>query len=365
MAQRRGLSRGRVRGTRAPTPLYSAVLAEPVPGDRLDAAYWYANLREPVRFADTVPRMLDDGYRYFVELSPHPSLTASIESVAAEAGIDAVGVVSLRRQHRGRDALLRRLGELYTAGHTPDWPVLFPKGRRTDLPTYAFAREHHWRAPAPALSAGGASPLLGAHIEASDEPDRHIFQSEIDLRDSSFAYLADHRVTGEVWLPGAAFLDMALEAASALQGGGEVHLADVRFVQPLHLDAEKPVRLQLVLRPAEDGFRDFTIASAAAGARWERHVSGRVAVTAPVGADTGGEPFAALRERCRETADLPGVAELATTGRPKPLHHISSVAVFNEVGITAMGEDDPLARVDRLIAGYRDSFAVLRRSRRR
>ena len=46
------------------------------------------------------------------------------------------------------------------------------------------------------------------------------------------------------------------------------------------------------------------------------------------------------------------LAELAATGRPKPLHHISSIAVFNEVGITSMGEDDPLAHVDRLIAGY-------------
>ncbi|GHD46247.1 hypothetical protein GCM10010317_021640 [Streptomyces mirabilis] len=46
------------------------------------------------------------------------------------------------------------------------------------------------------------------------------------------------------------------------------------------------------------------------------------------------------------------LAELAATGRPKPLHHISSIAVFNEVGINAMGEDDPLAHVDRLVAGY-------------
>ncbi|WP_370949357.1 thioester reductase domain-containing protein [Amycolatopsis sp. cg5] len=46
------------------------------------------------------------------------------------------------------------------------------------------------------------------------------------------------------------------------------------------------------------------------------------------------------------------LAEFAATGRPKPLHHISSIAVFNEVGITAMGEDDPLAHADRLISGY-------------
>ncbi|WOP39053.1 thioester reductase domain-containing protein [Streptomyces sp. Li-HN-5-13] len=61
------------------------------------------------------------------------------------------------------------------------------------------------------------------------------------------------------------------------------------------------------------------------------------------------------------------LAELAATGRPKPLHHISSIAVFNEVGITAMGEDDPLAHVDRLVSGYDQSKwaaeVALRRAR--
>ncbi|MFD7997664.1 SDR family NAD(P)-dependent oxidoreductase [Streptomyces mirabilis] len=306
-----------VRGVRTPTPLYSAVLAEPVPGDRLDADHWYANLREPVRFADTIRRMLADGYRYFVELSPHPSLTASIEAVAAEAGIDAVGIGSLRRQSDGHDVLLRGLGELYTAGHMPDWPLLFPQGHRVGLPTYAFARERHWLAPAPATASAGGSPLLGTHLEASDDPDRHLFQADIDLDDSRFAYLTDHRVTGEVWLPGAAFLDMALEAASTLRGGGEVRLADVRFVQPLPLEVDRPVRLQLVLSPAEDGFRDFTIASTPAGghgAPWQRHVSGRLAVTAETAADDE-ERLDAVRERCDEQVDLSAVyAGLAALG---------------------------------------------------
>jgi thioester reductase-like protein len=61
------------------------------------------------------------------------------------------------------------------------------------------------------------------------------------------------------------------------------------------------------------------------------------------------------------------LAELAMTGRPKPLHHISSIAVFNEVGIAAMGEDDPVAHVDRLVAGYDKTKwaaeAALRRAR--
>ncbi|MFF4693590.1 thioester reductase domain-containing protein [Streptomyces sp. NPDC001307] len=61
------------------------------------------------------------------------------------------------------------------------------------------------------------------------------------------------------------------------------------------------------------------------------------------------------------------LAELAATRRPKPLHHISSIAVFNEVGITSMGEDDPLAHVDRLVSGYDQSKwaaeVALRRAR--
>ncbi|MFJ9736743.1 thioester reductase domain-containing protein [Streptomyces sp. NPDC101166] len=61
------------------------------------------------------------------------------------------------------------------------------------------------------------------------------------------------------------------------------------------------------------------------------------------------------------------LAELAAAGRPKPLHHISSIAVFNEVGITSMGEDDPLAHVDNLVAGYDQSKwaaeVALRRAR--
>ncbi|MGW2723567.1 SDR family NAD(P)-dependent oxidoreductase [Streptomyces sp. NPDC001492] len=302
-----------VRGTPAGTPLYSTVTAQPVPGDRLDAGYWYRNLSEPVRFADTIRRMLDDGYRYFVELSPHPSLASAIESVAAEAGIDAVSVGSLRREEGALDDLLRRLGELYTAGRTPDWQALFPAGRRVELPTYAFARERHWRTPA--SPTGGISPLLGTHIEASDEADRHIFQTEIDLRDGRFAYLTDHRVTGEVWLPAAAFLDMALEAASAVQGGGEVALADVSFDHPLRLDARRPVRLQLVLRPAEDGSRHFTIASAAASARWERHVTGRVTPVSGDRAQDEREAPAALREQCGQEADLSAVyAQLAALG---------------------------------------------------
>ncbi|MFK0225306.1 HAD-IIIC family phosphatase [Streptomyces sp. NPDC090303] len=304
---------------------YSTVSGDPVHEKSLEADYWYRNLRDRVRFADTVRRMLDDGVRYFVELSPHPSLLPSIESVAARAGIDVAAVGSLRRDEGGEDALPVRLGELYAAGHTPHWPALFPAGPPAELPTYPFAPERHWLPSAPPRPAGrGTAPLVDTHVEASDEPGRHVFQTDVDLRDGRFAYLRDHRVSGEVWLPAAAFLEMALEAVSGLGGSGEdVRLTGVRFEQPLPLDADTPVRLQLVLRTGGDGTGGrFTIASRTPGdgdrpTHWVRHVSGDLDSGPGTTASTTAPDVtpAALWERCTEQVDVAGVyAALTTAG---------------------------------------------------
>ncbi|MEV0245520.1 thioester reductase domain-containing protein [Nocardia sp. NPDC050712] len=60
------------------------------------------------------------------------------------------------------------------------------------------------------------------------------------------------------------------------------------------------------------------------------------------------------------------LAELACTGRPKPVHHISSLAVFNGSEATTLGEDEPTANVAALPIGYDRSKwaaeAILRRA---
>ena len=37
----------------------------------MTGAYWYRNLRQPVQFAPAIGRLLDEGYRTFIEISPH------------------------------------------------------------------------------------------------------------------------------------------------------------------------------------------------------------------------------------------------------------------------------------------------------
>ena len=310
-----------ISGTDGKLPLYSTVLGEAVEGSALGPDYWYRNLREPVRFAAAVQQMVADGYRNFVEISPHPTLRPAIESVAADAGVEVVSVGSLRRGEDGHEAMLHQLGRLYTGGCMPDWQRAYPSGVRVDLPTYAFDRERYWRTVAPSLGATGAWPLAGVHVEPSDGSGLDIFQTEIGLRDSRFSYLADHRITGAVWLPGAAFLEMALEAATRLGTHGPVQLAEVAFEQPLQLPSDAAVRLQMVVQPtAADGSRRFTIASrtvpdgGGSGHAWLHHVAGRIE---PAGTGENSELLApdVSRARCTDEVDLPGMYEtLAAAG---------------------------------------------------
>ncbi|OPF70968.1 hypothetical protein VT50_0235335, partial [Streptomyces antioxidans] len=121
-------------------PLYSTVTTAPIDGEALDAEYWYRNLREQVRFHDTLRTLLADGHTLHLETSPHPVLTTAIQ----EVGGHAIG--TLRRDHGGVQQLLISLATLWTHGLTPIWPaVLTPDTPApAGLPTYAFQRDRYW-----------------------------------------------------------------------------------------------------------------------------------------------------------------------------------------------------------------------------
>ncbi|BAJ33099.1 modular polyketide synthase BFAS1 [Kitasatospora setae KM-6054] len=144
-------------------PLYSTVTGAPVPGESLDAAYWYRNLREPVDFAGATRTLLDAGHTLLVEVSPHPVLLAGIEEVAAAAGREVAAVGTLRRGDGGRDRLLASLTEAWAAGGGPvDWTP-WTGGPGPDgpapllLPTYPFQRDRYWLAT-PGRTATAATP---------------------------------------------------------------------------------------------------------------------------------------------------------------------------------------------------------------
>lgn len=109
---------------KAQVPFYSTVTAGPVPGEQLDAPYWVRNMREPVRFSATVDRLLDDGFRAFVEVGPHPVLEEPIRQCAELKGHSILQVASLRRGRPEALMLLTGVAKLHGHGRSPDWTKL-------------------------------------------------------------------------------------------------------------------------------------------------------------------------------------------------------------------------------------------------
>jgi acyl transferase domain-containing protein len=144
-------------------PFYSTLEGEVIDTAELNAAYWYNNLREKVQFESSVRRLAEDGFRVFIEMSPHPVLAVPVQEITEELP-DAVVLSSSRRDRGEAESLLGSLAELHVRGGSVDWGALLRTGLRVDLPTYAFQRQRYWLASS---SAAAAAP---ADVPATEQP---------------------------------------------------------------------------------------------------------------------------------------------------------------------------------------------------
>jgi polyketide synthase 5 len=217
-------------------PYYSSTLYDPRDPAEFDAYYWVDNLRHAVRFAAAVQAALEDGFRVFGELSPHPLLTHAVTQNAVSLDIRLVALASMRREQELPNGLRGFVADLHSAGAAMDFEVLWPDGVLVDapLPTWTHSpliltREGQERG----ASTLAVHPLLGAHVRLPEEPERHVWQSDVGTE--AQPWLADHQVHGVAALPGAAYCEMALAAARTVLGdASEVH--DIVFEEMLLLD---------------------------------------------------------------------------------------------------------------------------------
>ncbi|MER7722313.1 SDR family NAD(P)-dependent oxidoreductase, partial [Streptomyces flaveolus] len=276
-------------------PFFSTVTGGVLDTSSLDAGYWYRNLRQTVRFADTLRALLDDGFRLFIESSAHPVLTMGVEQTAethTNTPVTAVG--SLRRGEGGLERFLTSAAEAFVAGAAVDWARVFTGtgARRIDLPTYAFQHQHFWLKPptsrvgdVAAVGLGSADhPLLGAVVSLADAYGL-VLTGRLSL--AAHPWLADHLVLGNVVVPGTAFVELALRAADA--AGGRV-VEELTLQAPLVLPESGAVQVQVVVSGTDDSERrEVEVFSRAEGdddGPWTCHAKGLLALS---GSEAGGE----------------------------------------------------------------------------
>jgi acyl transferase domain-containing protein/acyl carrier protein len=296
--------------SRARVPFYSTVVAAPLVGPECDAEYWVRNLRDPVLFSTTIANLRRANHDAFVELSPHPTLLSSIQESDCPERAAAFVQSSLRRDEDDQFVAFSALAAIYTRGWSVRWSALHPCDERNciDLPAYPWQRERLNLVGEIKRSAGraspGAHPVMGSHVQASEQPDTHLWESSLALEHAPF--LREHRVHGTVIYPASAYLDMALTAGEDLFGPGAAMLQDVQFVAALPLADEVTRTLQFTVTPAMVGSLRFRVWSVEERAKadespWELHAEGTLLRP---GSDTNAVPRHAhlddIRARCAE-----------------------------------------------------------------
>jgi len=213
-------------------PMMSTVEARYIDGDALTADYWYRNLRQTVRFADAVQRLITDGLDLFVEMSPHPILRPAIESCGGDAAW------SLERDGDDPTVLLGSMGRAVALGAIVDERALFGDAPVVQLPPYPWQGETIPR------------------VRSSDRPASHglarvdgpIDQFEAVMHGDG--WLEEHQLFGARLVPGAGHVAVLQEAATVLLGD-VVDLRDVSFLRPLIIAPDASRRLRVV-RGADD-----------------------------------------------------------------------------------------------------------------
>ena len=270
------------------TVFFSTVTGSRLDTVGLDADYWFRNIRQTVQFDQAVRSACEQGFRTFIESSPHPALIAGIEDTAndcsdgeaSENSVEATVVPTLGREDGGLERFLMSAATAFVAGAGVDWRALLGGAALVELPTYAFEKRRFWLsgegtgADAPGLGLGASEhALLGAVVEL---PASGGVALTGRLSPSTHGWLADHAVSGIVVFPGTGFVELAIRAGDEV---GCPVVDELTLRTPLLLPAGTAggsVSVQVVAGAAdESGRRAVSIYSRGnSEAAWVCHAEG-------------------------------------------------------------------------------------------
>ncbi|NER48931.1 MAG: type I polyketide synthase, partial [Symploca sp. SIO1A3] len=303
-------------------PLISNVTGQQVGTEITKAEYWVDHVRQPVRFADSMATLHQQGYKLFLEIGPKPVLLGmGRQCLPEEIGVwlpslrpgiplpsplnpppvplkspsrpplkggsqkmlrswrpgEARGCYGFDDPGKPEDAtvlmneewqlMLSSLGQLYVQGAQVDWLGFdqYYARRKVALPTYPFQRKSYWLErkkdyqPKPYSSTTkNRHPLLGEKINLAGIENQYRFQSY--LTESSPAYLSHHQVVDKVLFPATGYLEIAMAAAKILQLS-EVEVRDVVIARGLVLPEEEIKTVQTVVSLLDNNSYKFELFS--------------------------------------------------------------------------------------------------------
>ncbi|WP_342110353.1 SDR family NAD(P)-dependent oxidoreductase [Methylobacterium sp. SI9] len=223
------------------TAMVSTVTGSVLDGSHFGAGYWWRNIREPVRFCEAVQDATRRGARVFVEVGPRATLMSHVGDAVEPLGIETATVGVMHRKASGGDPIAKAVSAALVQGAQVDEAVLFGDAPKGDvrLPTYPWQRRPFRLADTTegvgAMSPRPYHPLIGSRT-TFDGLEWNGFVDPVTVPE-----MEDHKVDGQVIMPGAGFVEMALACVREALRDDEVVLADFEIVAPM-VFAEEALR---------------------------------------------------------------------------------------------------------------------------
>ncbi len=131
--------------------LVSNITGQLIKGEIATPDYWLNHVRQPVRFAQGIETLDQQGYEIFVEIGPKPILLGMgrqcLPDAAAKDGQPSLKwLPSLRPGQSDWQQILQSLAKLYVHGVAVNWTGFDQdySRYRVLLPTYPFQRQRYW-----------------------------------------------------------------------------------------------------------------------------------------------------------------------------------------------------------------------------
>jgi phthiocerol/phenolphthiocerol synthesis type-I polyketide synthase C len=215
-------------------PFLSTIADDIIAGVAAGPDYWWRNVRDPVHFQEGVERAVRLGKGVFLELGARATLKTHLRDVTehldASSLIDCV--LDEKPLEAGSNPFEAAAMRLLAAGANVNstWAFGPDPGAGVELPPYPWRRvEYRFTETSEStgqLSSRYRHPFVGARDSEGTLEWRTILDPDLELP------LADHRVDGQLLLPGAALVEMGL-AVVRDWAGNEAALTGFEILQPL------------------------------------------------------------------------------------------------------------------------------------
>ena len=257
---------------------HSSVLGRQIGTRELTSAYWVNNMTGPVHFVDGIQSMYTKGRGpdILIEIGPHSALMAPIKDImkTSDSSSKVRYLPSLVRNHDANLTTLNLASALHVLGCRLNFSAInnprdshFPKPLN-DLPSYPWNHsKRHWHESRLSvnhrLRRFPRSDLLGSLVDDFNENEprwRNL------LRVVDIPWLAHHKVQGSLVFPATGYLAMTLEATyqygvlhnNPATSATQYRFREISISRPMVLSEDSPTEVSFVMRPREEGSREFS-----------------------------------------------------------------------------------------------------------